>query len=419
MPTTVATPVKVVDTKNLSIDEYFGHVASKDGTASFAIVEVRAADEAGFQTPAFAEYIICDRGAIHFEHSDGTVTRIVAGEGAYLPANLRVRWSFPGPCSYAVVCLPAYSPEHCAVEEGGTIVDSAARKKLKEYHDCHAAAVAEAPAADDASSRVVAVKPVAVVDAPGITITEHFGHVATGDGVASLGKAVVKAASEEAWQAPQFDEYVICASGAIDFVHSDGSRVSVTAGQGAFLPRGMRVKWVWPEATTYFVLCLPAFSPELSGREAEDGATVAKDSASMRRLERLHEEQRAANVPAAAASPAKLCELYVRTANAHDLRGLASMLSADVDMFGGPCDLAGLEEFYTSYPEIQWRVTSEYAPLADNPRTVEFAYTRSWRAASGERLSVDAVETIAFDADGKVAKIAYTRAPTEPRAVGA
>ena len=38
-----------------------------------------------------------------------------------------------------------------------------------------------------------------------------------------------------------------------------------------------QVKWIWPTATQYTVLCLPAFSPELSGREAEEGATVAKE----------------------------------------------------------------------------------------------------------------------------------------------
>jgi len=53
----VTTPCKVVDTANLTISEYFGHVASKDGTCSFAVVEVSAADNAAFQTPAFAEYV--------------------------------------------------------------------------------------------------------------------------------------------------------------------------------------------------------------------------------------------------------------------------------------------------------------------------------------------------------------------------
>ena len=48
---------------------------------------------------------------------------------------------------------------------------------------------------------------------------------------------------------------------------------------------------VWPEATEYEVLCLPAFTPALCGREAEENATNAKDSASMARLEQLHKQR--------------------------------------------------------------------------------------------------------------------------------
>lgn len=297
MPSTplVTTPIKVVESENITISEYFGRVASKDGTASFAVVDVRAADSAAFQTPAFREYVICNSGAIDLEHADGECTRVSAGEGAFLPSGLRLKWSFPGPCNYTVVCIPAFSPDLSATEDGGTIVSDVARKKLKSLHSEGAAVEpptsAEAKDVDTAATlRVVIVKPVAVVEAPGITITEHFGHVASGDGTASLGAAVVKAASEEAWQAPQFDEFVICSKGAIDFIHGDGQKASITAGQGVFLPKGLRVKWVWLEASAYFVLCLPAFSPALCGREAEEGATVAKDSASMQRLERLHEE---------------------------------------------------------------------------------------------------------------------------------
>ena len=84
------------------------------------------------------------------------------------------------------------------------------------------------------------------------------------------------------------------ASGAIDFLHGDGSTVALRAGEGCFLPKHLRVKWVWPEATEYAVLCLPAFTPEGCGREAEENATNAKDSASMARLQKLHEQKAAA-----------------------------------------------------------------------------------------------------------------------------
>jgi uncharacterized cupin superfamily protein len=287
----VTSPVKVVENETITISEYFGRVASADGTASFAVVDVRAADAAAFQTPQFAEYVICNSGAIDLEHSDGEIVRLNEGEGAFLPAFLRLKWKFPGPCNYTVVCMPAFSPELSGTEEGGTVVDDDSRQKLKSLHsEATAPEAASAAAADAAARRVTIVKPVAVVDAPGIVITEHFGHVASRDGTASLGVAVVKAASEEAWQAPQFDEFVICSKGAIDFIHGDGQKASIKAGQGIFLPKALRVKWVWLEASSYFVLCLPAFSPALCGREAEEGATVAKDSASMQRLEALHQE---------------------------------------------------------------------------------------------------------------------------------
>lgn len=300
----VTTPCKVVDTANLTISEYFGHVASKDGTCSFAVVEVRAADSAAFQTPAFAEYVICNQGIIELEHSDGEIVRVEPGQGAFLPSKLRLRWRFPGPCEYTVVCMPAFSPELAAHEEssGGTIVSAEARERLKAMHHEAGSAPTQGGAAGGAAGaeggaplRATLVAPVSVVEAPGITIVEHFGHVASRDGAASLGVATVKGASEEAWQCPQFDEFVICAKGSIDFVYAgEGggqTKVFVGAGQGVFLPKGLRVKWVWLEACSYYVLCLPAFSPGLCGREAEEGATVAKDSASMQRLEQMHAHQ--------------------------------------------------------------------------------------------------------------------------------
>ena len=291
---TVCSPTKVLDTTNLTISEYFGRVATKDDAASFALVEVRAADEAAFQTPAFAEYIICTEGSIELECSDGHVTRVEAGVGCYLPPMLRLRWRFPGVCKYTVVCAPAFSPELASHEEGGTIVDPASREKLKELHRDAGSTPSGAAPVDAAAKelRPALYQPVNVVEAPGITITEHFGMVASREvgSTASLGVAVVKGASEEAWQCPQFDEFVICAEGSIDFLHGGGEKVHIDAGQGIFLPKGLRVKWVWPEACKYFVLCLPAFNPALSGREAEEGATVAKDSASMQRLEKLHAE---------------------------------------------------------------------------------------------------------------------------------
>ena len=166
----VTTPCKVVDTANLTISEYFGHVASKDGTCSFAVVEVRAADSAAFQTPAFAEYVICNQGIIELEHSDGEIVRVEPGQGAFLPSKLRLRWRFPGPCNYTVVCTPAFSPELAAHEEssGGTIVSAEARERLKAMHQEAGSAPtergAEGGAEGGAPLRATLVAPVSVVE---------------------------------------------------------------------------------------------------------------------------------------------------------------------------------------------------------------------------------------------------------------
>ena len=92
---------------------------------------------------------------------------------------------------------------------------------------------------------------------------------------------------------------------------------------------------------------------------------------------------------AAASTPRRLAQHYVDTANTHDLPALAEQLATDVDMFGGPCDLSGLQEFFASYPSIHWEVTSDYRPLEGGNATVVFAYTRTWAAELGQRLAVD------------------------------
>lgn len=190
--------------------------------------------------------------------------RVTVGQGVFLPKGLRVKWTWPGKAAYTALCLPAFSPDLARTE-----------------------GEAAPPADFDASLRPRICSAVDVVAAPSITITERFGHVSSQQGTCSLATAVVRVAAEEAYQAPGFDEYVLCTAGSIEFIHA-GGRAQISAGEAAFLPKNLRVKWVWPEATQYTVVCLPAFSPDLSGRDVEETATVAKNSESMRRLEDLH-----------------------------------------------------------------------------------------------------------------------------------
>ena len=101
---------------------------------------------------------------------------------------------------------------------------------------------------------------------------------------------------------PEFSEYVIVTEGSVTLlVGEEGDapqKLSVSAGQGAFLPRGTRVKWVWNGPCSYVPICTPAFSPANCGREEEAGNHLAKSSEAMKELRALHEK---ANVNADAA----------------------------------------------------------------------------------------------------------------------
>jgi ethanolamine utilization protein EutQ (cupin superfamily) len=280
---TIVKPVVVVEAGSIQITEAFGRVASHDDACSLASAVVTEKSEARFQTPLFEEYVICTEGAIDlvFGAKDAEATlRVDAGQGVFLPKGLRVKWTWPeGGAKYKALCIPAFSPELTRTEVTET----------------------DLPPADlDASLQPQVFAPVDVVDAPNITISECFGNVASSNmwrestshciwqaGICSLATAVVREAAEEAYQAPGFDEYVLCTAGSIKFVHAGGSCL-ISEGEAVFLPKNLRVKWIWPEAAKYTVVCLPGFTPELSGREEEDSATVAKDSTSMKRLEELH-----------------------------------------------------------------------------------------------------------------------------------
>jgi len=125
--------------------------------------------------------------------------------------------------------------------------------------------------------------------------------VASGQPKLSACVCTVNAACSEAPQRPAFDEYVLVLEGSVnlhvtvdDAAPGDPEEkvVTVTAGQGVFLPKGTRVKWVWPGPCKYVPICTPAFTPVNCGREDEEGNTHAKSSACMRRLRQMHEEKR-------------------------------------------------------------------------------------------------------------------------------
>jgi len=118
--------------------------------------------------------------------------------------------------------------------------------------------------------------PTTVVDIPGaVKINEFFGGASCNpcNGDISVAHVTAQPGFAEEWQAPAFDEYTLVLKGEVTIEHSHGPPVKVSAGQGVFMPKGERVRWVMgPAGAEYIPPCLPAFSPANCFRE-EGGVT--------------------------------------------------------------------------------------------------------------------------------------------------
>ena len=81
------------------------------------------------------------------------------------------------------------------------------------------------------------IKPVDVVDAPDLTITEYVGRVASADSACSACVATVRTATKELPQCPSFDEFVLVLEGEVHIMH--GANLTectiVRAGDGLVL----------------------------------------------------------------------------------------------------------------------------------------------------------------------------------------
>lgn len=109
--------VCVVETDSVKVLEYVGRVASQESRLSACVVTRKEASEEPYQCPMFDEYILVLEGSMEMVKEDETVVRIEAGNGAMLRANTRVKWRWPGKCTYVPICVPAFSPELCKRED--------------------------------------------------------------------------------------------------------------------------------------------------------------------------------------------------------------------------------------------------------------------------------------------------------------
>lgn len=118
----VSKNVCVVETDAVKVLEYVGRVASEESRLSACVVTRKEASEEPYQCPMFDEYILVLQGCMEMVHEDETVTVVEAGCGAMLPANTRVKWRWPGKCTYVPICVPAFSPDLCKREDDSEAV---------------------------------------------------------------------------------------------------------------------------------------------------------------------------------------------------------------------------------------------------------------------------------------------------------
>lgn len=118
--------LKVVDIDGkLRIYEHAGNASNGDGRVSVAQVTVTEPMEEAVQVPQFDEYVLILTGEmiVYVGSEDAEkrppgrtedepfVLKAKAGQTLQLPKGHLYRYTFPGPCTYVPVCLPAFSPE--------------------------------------------------------------------------------------------------------------------------------------------------------------------------------------------------------------------------------------------------------------------------------------------------------------------
>lgn len=107
-----------------------------------------------------------------------------------------------------------------------------------------------------------------VVDAPGLSIDELAGNIATKDGRISIAKVTAAKGTSEPFLTLHYDEWICVLKGKIMFESStDNANVKAAAGDTVFIKSGTRFRPSFVEDSEYIPVCLPAFRPDLCIRE--------------------------------------------------------------------------------------------------------------------------------------------------------
>ena len=98
-------------------------------------------------------------------------------------------------------------------------------------------------------------------------IDEYAGRASTGEERLSVARMSSPAGWSEPGQRPEFDEYTLVLTGALQ-VESEADSLDVLAGQAVLVRRGEWVLYSTPAGAEYVSVCLPAFSPDTVHRDA-------------------------------------------------------------------------------------------------------------------------------------------------------
>ena len=113
MPTLIERPTRVQAAGNLPkmIDEYVGHLNTRQSGISVAHMRSPAGWEEPGQTPEFEEYTIVLRGRLRVRHKEGSFD-VCAGQAVITHPGEWIQYSTPDEgAEYIAICLPAFSPD--------------------------------------------------------------------------------------------------------------------------------------------------------------------------------------------------------------------------------------------------------------------------------------------------------------------
>jgi ethanolamine utilization protein EutQ (cupin superfamily) len=111
MPTLIEAPTRVTAAGNKPklIDEFVGHVNTREERLSVALMNSPAGWEEPGQRPEFDEWTLVLEGLIEVEH-EGGVLPVAAGQAVLARGGEWVRYRTPEGARYVSVCVPAFSP---------------------------------------------------------------------------------------------------------------------------------------------------------------------------------------------------------------------------------------------------------------------------------------------------------------------